>query len=148
VLYLEDFTLGAVFVLGATTVTEEAIIRFGREFDPQPFHVDPAEAERSAFGGLVASGWHVSSMFMRLLVDGLLHETAGLGGLGVDDMHFVVPVRPGDTLAGRAVVGEARPSKSKPDRGVLGLRMELVNQRGETAWYCTSWSLVQRRSVV
>jgi len=142
--YLEDFAVGDVFELGETTVTEEAIVRFGREFDPQPFHVDPAAARESPFGGLVASGWHVASIFMRLFVDSLLDDAGSLGGLGVDDMHWKVPVRPGDVLSGRAEVVEARPSRSNPERGVLGVRMQLVNQRGETAWYCTAYSLLRR----
>jgi acyl dehydratase len=79
---------------------------------------------------------------MRLFVDSLMSETANLGGLGVDDMHWKVPVRPGDILSGRATVLEARNSRSKPDRGILGLLMELSNQRGEIVWYGTSWSLV------
>ena len=85
---LEDFAVGDVFDLGETTVTEEEIIRFGREVDPQPFHVDPVAAKESAFGGLVASGWHVAGIFMRRFVDSLLRDAESLGGLGVDDMHW------------------------------------------------------------
>ena len=140
---LEDFAVGDVFDLGETTVTEEEIIRFGREFDPQPFHVDPVAAKESAFGGLVASGWHVASIFMRRFVDSLLRDAESLGGLGVDDMHWKVPVRPGDTLRASAEVLELRPSRSKPGQGVLGMRMQLVNQRGELTWYCTAYSLLR-----
>jgi acyl dehydratase len=139
--YLGDFPVGTEFELGSTVVTEESIIRFGREFDPQPFHIDPRAAEETSFGGLIASGWHVCSIFMRHFVDSLLSEAANLGGLGVDDMHWKVPVRPGDVLRAKAKVLETRLSSSKPDRGILGMLMELVNQRGEVVWYGTSWSL-------
>ena len=140
--YLGDFQVGTSFQLGSTTVTEEAIIRFGREFDPQLFHIDPEAAKSSSFGGLVASGLHTASIFMRLFVDGLMYDTANLGGLGMDDMHWRVPVRPGDTLTARTEVLGARPSRRKPDRGVLELRMELENQHGELVWDAVAWSLM------
>lgn len=139
--YLEDFPLGETFDLGSKTVTEEEIIRFAREFDPQPFHIDPERAKDGPYGGIIASGWHTCAIWMRLFVDSLLNDAANLGGLGVDDMHWKLPVRPGDTLTATARVVDVRPSCSKPDRGILGTRCELRNQRNELIWYGTSWSL-------
>jgi acyl dehydratase len=133
------------FELGERTVSEEEIIRFAREFDPQSFHVDTELARESSFGGLIASGWHTCSICSRLLVDSLFQDTANLGGLGVDEMRWIAPVRPGDTLIGRATVLEARPSKSKPDRGPVALRVELENQDGAIVWHATCWSLIRRR---
>src|SRR5258708_421531 len=99
--YFEDFQVGDIFDLGSTTVTEEEIISFARQFDPQPFHTDPVLAKDSIFGGLVASGWHTTAMFMRLFFDGLLHETASIASPGVDDVRWLKPVRPGDVLRAR-----------------------------------------------
>jgi acyl dehydratase len=142
--YLETFQKGMAFDLGATTVTEEEIVAFGRQFDPQVFHVDPDAAKATPFGGVIASGWHTCGIFMRLLVDSVLAQTAGLGGLGMDAMQWTVPVRPNDTLSARATVVEARPSRSIADAGILGLRCELTNQRDELVWHTTAWSLVRR----
>jgi acyl dehydratase len=143
--YLEDFPVGETFELGSKTVTEEEIIRFGREFDPQPFHIDPEAAAEGPFGGIIASGWHTCAIWMRLFVESLINDAANLGGLGIDDMHWKLPVRPGDTLTGTATVVDVRPSRSNPDRGILGIRCELTNQRNELVWYGTSWSLNRRK---
>jgi acyl dehydratase len=130
--YFEDFRVGEVIDLGEVTVTQESIIAFAREFDPQPFHIDPARARDSAFGGLVASGWHTASLYMRLLVDGLIARTANsMGSPGVDGIEWLQPVRPGDRLSGRVTVLEATPSRSRPDRGTIKTLGEMINQRGE-----------------
>jgi len=97
--YLEDFVVGERQSLGARTVTAEDIVDFARDYDPQPFHLDEAAAAKSAFGGLVASGWHVGAMAMRLLADNLLSKTASLGSPGLDKVQWLQPVRPGDTLS-------------------------------------------------
>ncbi len=130
-LLFDDFTLGQRFELGLTSVSEAEIIEFARLYDPQPFHVDPAAAALSPFGGVVASGWQTASLCMRLLVDGVLARTATLGSPGVDALRWLRPLRPGDTLHLRAVVCAMRPSESKLDRGVITLRLEAYNQRGE-----------------
>ena len=130
-LLFDDYTLGQRFDLGATSVSEAEIIAFARQYDPQPFHVDPAAAALSPFGGVVASGWQTASFCMRLLVDGLLSRTATLGSPGVDALRWLRPLRPGDTVHLRAVVSAMRPSESKPDRGVITLRLEAYNQRDE-----------------
>jgi acyl dehydratase len=145
-LYLEDLHVGDVFDLGRKTVTADEIVRFAREFDPQPFHIDPVAARDSTFGGLVASGWHTSSIFGRLLVDSLFNDVANLAGLGIDEVRFLGPVRPGDTLSGKAALLEARRSRSHAERGVVRLSCELVNQRDELVWSALCASLVRSRA--
>ncbi len=127
-LCFDDFTLGQSFDLGATTVSEAEIIAFARQFDPQPFHLDPDAAARTPFGGVVASGWHTASLCMRLLVDGLLCRTATLGSPGIDALRWLRPLRPGDTLRLTVSISAMRQSESKPDRGVVTLHMEAYNQ--------------------
>ena len=96
--YFEDMAVGDTDSYGSYTVTESEIIDFAEQFDPQPFHVDPEAAEQSHFGGLVASGWHTASLTMRLIVTGFLSETASQGALGVDELRWLAPLRPGDTI--------------------------------------------------
>lgn len=131
--YLEDFTPGETIEIGSTVITEEAIIAFAREFDPQPFHIDPARAAESVYGGLIASGWHTMGLFMRLAVDGLLNDTSSMGSPGVDQIRWLKPVRPGDTLRARMIINEITPSRSRADRGTLRSRGELFNGREELA---------------
>ena len=97
-LYFEDFELGRVYELGSVDVTEADILEFARRFDPQPFHVDPEAARQSVFGGLIASGWHTGAMWMRLYVDSLLDGAASMGSPGIEELRWLAPVRPGDTL--------------------------------------------------
>jgi acyl dehydratase len=106
-------------------------VAFARDWDPQPFHVDETAAAASIYGGLIASGWHTACVFMRLFVEGLLGRAAALGSPGIDELRWLRPVRPGDTLEGRLEVLEVRPSRSKPDRGMVRLRSVLVNQDQE-----------------
>jgi len=129
--YFDDFVVGEVIELGSVQVTEEAILEFAREFDPQPFHVDPDAARETPFGGLIASGWHTCSMFMRLMYDGLLADSTSQGSSGMEELRWLVPVRPGDTLAARCIVLDAQRSSTKPHRGTVMLRSEMVNQRDE-----------------
>ena len=130
--YFEDFRVGEVLQLGSRTVSEADIIDFARQFDPQPFHVDPVRAKASVFGGLIASGWHTASLFMRLLVDGFIDQVVeSLGSPGVDKVEWLKPVRPGDTLTGRLTIMELIPSKSRADRGTIKTRGEMINQKGE-----------------
>ena len=143
--YFEDFQVGDVFELGTTSVTEEEIIAFARQFDPQPFHVDPARARESVFGGIIASGWHTASLFMRLLVDNFLQETVSLGSPGVDEVRWLQPLRPGDTLRARFTILEARASKSRADMGILRSRSELFNQHDELVMTVIGVHLIGRR---
>ena len=143
--YFDDFAAGTSLDLGSKTVTEEEILRFAHEFDPQPFHVDQAAAAASIFGGLIASGWHTCALTMRLLVDGLLLKSASLGSPGVEQIRWLLPVRPGDTLSARVTVLESRPSQSKPDRGTLKIRTEVTNQRGELVMWMENFGMFGRR---
>jgi acyl dehydratase len=130
--YFEDFHVGEVIALGRRTVSEQDIVAFATEFDPQPFHIDPVLARASAFGGLIASGWHTAALYMRLLVDGFVGTVASsMGSPGVDKIEWLNPVRPGDTLTGRLTIAEMIPSKSRPDRGTIKTLGEMLNQRGE-----------------
>ena len=128
--YFEDFETGEVLELGSRTVTEDEIIEFARQFDPQPFHVDPGAAADSVFGGLIASGWHTGAMWMRLYVDNMLGSASAQGSPGVEELRWLAPVRPGDTLHGRLTVLETTPSGRRPDRGTVRIRGEMVNQDG------------------
>ncbi|MGZ8782391.1 MAG: MaoC family dehydratase [Gaiellaceae bacterium] len=144
-LYFEDFSAGQVVELGSVAVTESAIVDFARAFDPQPFHVDPEAAKESVFGGLIASGWHTGAMWMRLYVDSMLGGTAGRGSPGVEELRWLAPVRPGDTLTGRLTVLELSPSERNPDRGTVRIRGEMVNQDGFTVMAMTSRGHFGRR---
>ena len=143
--HFEDFRPGDVIELGSRTITKEAIIAFAKEFDPQVFHVDEEAAKQTIYGGLLARGWHTGSLLMRLLCDGLLARTASLGSPGIDELRWLKPVRPGDTLAGRMTVIESIPSRSKPDRGMVRSLMELRNQHGEVVLTVKGLSLLGRR---
>ena len=143
--YFEDFKPGDVIELGARTITKERILAFAREFDPQPFHTDEEAAKRSIYGGLLASGWHTGSLLMRILYDGLLHDAASLGSPGIDELRWLEPVRPGDTLAGRMSILEAIPSRSKPDRGIIRSLIEMRNQHGAVVLSIRGLSLIGRR---
>jgi acyl dehydratase len=143
--YFEDFKPGDVIELGSRTITKERILAFAREFDPQPFHTDEEAAKRSIYGGLLASGWHTGSLLMRILYDGLLKDTASLGSPGIDELRWLKPVRPDDTLAARMTILEAIPSRSKPDRGLIRSLMEMRNQNGEVVLTIRGLSLLGRR---
>jgi len=143
-LYFEDIEPGEVYELGTRTVTESEIVAFAREWDPQPFHTDPEAAKGSVFGGLIASGWHTGSMWMRMYVETML-GSAARGSPGIEELRWLAPVRPGDTLSGRLTVLEATPSATKPDRGTIRIRGEMVNQDGVTVMSMTSRGHFGRR---
>jgi acyl dehydratase len=134
----DDFAAGQVYELGSRTVTEDEIVDFARQFDPQPFHLDPDAAKESIFGGLIASGWHTGAMWMRLYVDSMLGSSSARGSPGIEELRWLAPVRPGDTLAGTLTVLETTPSATKPDRGTVRIRGEMVNQDGITVMSMTS----------
>jgi acyl dehydratase len=142
----EDFEPDQVFELGSHTVTEEEIVAFARQFDPQPFHVDADAAAESVFGGLIASGWHTGAMWMRLYVDSMLGDSDARGSPGVEELRWLAPVRPGDTLSGRLIVLETMPSATRPDRGTIRIRGEMVNQDGITVMSMTSRGHFGRRA--
>ena len=129
--YFEDYVISSVHECGPIKIDEEEIIEFARRFDPQPFHTDPELAKDSIYSGLIASGWHTASLMMRLIVDNYLSRVASLGSPGVDELRWLLPVRPGDKLSLRITVAEANRSKSRPDRGVVHSFVEVLNQNGE-----------------
>ena len=128
---LEDYVVGSVSEFGSIVVEEAEIIDFARRFDPQVFHTDPEAAKKSIYGGLIASGWHTASMMMRLIVEHYLPGARSLGSPGIDELRWVMPVRPGDKLSVRVTVKEANRSRSKPDRGVVRSFVEVLNQNRE-----------------
>ncbi|GHF48815.1 acyl dehydratase [Amycolatopsis bartoniae] len=143
--YFEDYVPGSTHEFGAVKVTEQEIVEFATRYDPQPFHVDAEAAAQSPFGGLIASGWHTASMMMRLLADNYLSPVSSLGSPGIDELRWPRPVRPDDELRLRVTVVEARPSKSKPDRGLVRTRIELLNQDDELVFSALALNLVRRR---
>ena len=143
--YLEDYVEGAVHVFGPVTITEEEIVRFGEQFDPQIFHTDPQRAKATVYGGLIASGWHTCGLFMRLFVTHYLPGSASLGSPGVDELRWLKPVRPGDALTLRITVHRVKPSRSKPDRGVLFSFCEMLNQDREVVSTMMAMNLIRYR---
>lgn len=144
--YWEDLPSGTVIDLGSYEVTEGEILEFARKYDPQPFHTDVNAAKDSIYGGLIASGWHTCAMSMRMLCDKLLLRAASLGSPGLDEIQWHRPVRPGDTLGGFMEVIESRPSRSKPDRGIIKSRWEVTNQDGEVVLTMVGNGMYRRRS--
>ena len=130
-LYFEDFTPGRIFNSESVVVDAAAIKAYAAQFDPQPFHLDEEAAKQTFFKGLAASGWHTVSMTMRLLVDGGLPIAGGIIGAGADEIRWPRATRPGDTLRVQSEVLEARPSKSRPDQGLIRVRMTTLNQNDE-----------------
>ena len=142
--YLEDFKVGETLELGSCHVSREEILEFARRYDPQPFHVDEAAARQSIYGGLIASGWHTTAMLMRLLVDSMVGAIS-MGSPGADEIRWLKPVRPGDTLTARAVILDVVPSRSKPDRGHMRAASEVFNQKGEKVMTMISRGIYARR---
>ena len=148
VYYLEDFAPGQSFKTGRVRVDRDKIFAFAREYDPQPYHLDEAAAQKSPFQGLAASGWHTAAMTMRLMVDGEFKPAGGILGVGFDQLSWPRAVRPGDELHAVSEILEVRPSKSKPDRGLITVRTTTFNQNGEPVMEFTGNLLVPRRAPV
>lgn len=144
--YFEDYVSGTTFEYGQISVSADQIIEFARRFDPQPIHVDPEAAARGPFGGLIASGWHTAGVMMRLLADHFISHVASMASPGVDEIRWLKPVRPGDTLSIRVTVLETRRSTSKPDRGVVRSLVEVLNQNREIVMTLKPMSIVRCRS--
>jgi acyl dehydratase len=143
--YFDDIVPGAKHEFGSITVGEADIIDFARKFDPQPFHLDVEAAKTGAFGGLAASGWHTASLMMRMLVDNVLWPESSMGSPGVDELRWIRPVRPGDTLSLRMTCIEATPSRSKPDRGLVRSYVEVLNQNQDVVMSVKTMVLFRRR---
>ena len=144
--YWEDFPVGKIMEFGGITVTAEEIMDFARKFDPQPFHLSEEGGKNSLFGGLCASGWHTCALAMRMMCDAYLLETASLGSPGLENIRWVKPVRPGDTLRVRCVVLEARPMESKPHVGLVLVRWEVLNQNNEEVAQMEGYGMYRRRN--
>lgn len=126
-------------------MTEEEIITFARQWDPQPFHVDPAAAKESIYGGIIASGWQTALLTMRLQVDNLLNNTDAQGSPGVENIRFRKPVRPGEGLSARYTVLVAEPSAGRPTLGKLLGRTELIDEGGDVVYQMDGWGFIGRR---
>ena len=134
--YFEDFPPGTLIDCGSRMVSKEEIIRFAREFDPQPFHIDEAAAAKTHFGGVVASGWHSGSLAMRMVVDNVMQDSSCMGSPGMDRMRWLKPLRADTRIHVKFRVLEAEPSKSRPDRGRLKVVFELYDDKGELLMDC------------
>lgn len=143
--WFEDYVPGAGGTFGPAEVTEAEIVAFATRFDRHTMHVDPEASRTGDFGGLIASGWHTTAVMMRLMVDHFLNEAASVASPGVDELRWHLPVRPGDLLRARFLVVSARASASRPDRGLVRTRIELLNQRDEVVMSQLMMNLIRRR---
>lgn len=143
--FFEDFVPGSTHEFGPTVLGEGEIVEFARRYDPQPIHTDPEWAQTGPFGGLIASGWHTAAAMMRLLVEQYLPPAASLASPGIDELRWLRPVRPGDELRVRVTVIETRPSRSKPDRGLLRSRIEVLGADGSAVMTLIALNLIRRR---
>ena len=143
--YFEDFHVGQRIPFDRYTVTQNEIIEFAKRYDPQVFHVDEGHSLTAELGGIMASGWHSTAIFMRLAVDAYLGNAAVLTSPGVDELRWLAPVRAGDVVTGEAVIEQARLSASKPDRGILTTSVRLWNQQEVDVLKMTTHAFVQTR---
>lgn len=145
-LWWEDLAVGDTRELGSLTVTEDEIVAFARQFDPQPFHLDHEAARHSVFGALCASGWHTCALAMRLMVTNFLHRTSSLGSPGLDSLRWLKPVFPGDTLTLRHSIVDKRPMNKRPDVGLVRTVWQMFNQHGEQVLQMEGWGMFRRRT--
>jgi acyl dehydratase len=144
--YFEDFAVGQTFASAKPLrVDKDDIFAFAKKYDPQPFHLDEAAARQSIFQGLSASGWHTAAITMRLITESDFKAAGGTIGLGFEAMRWPIPVRPGDELRIESEILELRPSKSRPDRGLMKVRTRTLNQNGEIVQELTANVMVPRR---
>jgi len=143
--YLDDFAVGQTFGSGRLRIDKERIKTFAAEFDPQPFHLDEEAARNTLFQGLAASGWHTAALTMRLLVESELKPAGGIVGAGFDEFRWPRPVRPGDELRVESEVLEVRPSKSRPEQGMIKVRTTTLNQNAEPVQISVGNLVVPRR---
>ncbi|OLZ40779.1 acyl dehydratase [Natrinema saccharevitans] len=143
--YYEDIEVGETREFGEYHVTKAEVLEFAERYDPQPFHTDEEAAEESAFGELVASGWHTAAMCMRMLVDGPIQDRASMGARGVDELRWKQPVKPGDTLSVRTEIVDKRVSESDPTRGYVDSKLEGINQDGDVVISWIGLGMIARR---
>ena len=145
--YLDDFTEGSIFETEGKTVSEAEILEFAFKYDPQSFHMDVEAAKEGPFGGLIASGIQTMAIGLRLLLQAQVFAPgASMGSPGMDELRWLKPVRPGDTLRMRGEVLEVKPSRSKPDRGILRYSMTIFNQYGEDVMSMVGIQIIKRRA--
>lgn len=143
--YFEDFEVGMTSEFGPRAITEAEIIDFAAQWDPQPFHLDGEAARASMYGGLIASGWHTGAMMMQLLTAHFVPRPGNLASPGLDELRWLRPVRPGDSLRVRLTVLEVRPSRSKPDRGLVRSRAEILDAEGSVVMTLVALNMMLRR---
>ncbi len=143
--YFEDYVPGSVFEYGSIAVTEDEILDFAKRFDPQSIHTDPHAAKEGPFGGLIASGWHTAAIMMRLFVQHYLSHVASMASPGIDELRWLLPVRPGDSLSIKVSVLEANRSRSKPDRGLVRSFIEVLNQNREVVMSLKAMNILRCR---
>jgi acyl dehydratase len=143
--YWEDLVTGSVRHLGSVTPSVEDIKEFAEQFDPQPFHIDEAAGRNSIFGSLCASGWHTCAMAMRLTVDNFLRESSSMGSPGLENLRWLKPVYPGDTIRLQHTITEARPLRSRLDTGLVRSVWEMFNQNGEKVLHMEGYGMFGRR---
>jgi acyl dehydratase len=144
--YWEDLQPGQVLDLGSISPSREEIIAFATQFDPQPFHLNEEAAKASVFGGLCASGWHTCAMAMRLMVTNFLQTAASLGSPGLENVKWMKPVFPGDTLRLQHHILESRPMRSRPEVGLVRTQWEMFNQHGDQVLHMEGWGMFRRRT--
>ena len=145
-IYFEDLVADVTRELGTHTFSRDEIVDFAQKFDPQPFHLDDAAGHASIYGGLIASGWHTCSMVMRMMCDTYMLQSASVGSPGIDNLKWLKPVRPGDTISARRTTLETRASKSKPDIGIVNNLWEVFNQDGEMVMSMQGYGMFRRRN--
>jgi acyl dehydratase len=143
--YLDDFEIGETWTSSPIAMTEDEIVTFARQYDPQPMHTDPQKAAESRFGGVIASGWHVVSLSMRAFIEGGGHHGTPAVGLGIDELRWRRPVRPGDVLTVTREVVSTERSKSRPQFGTLRTKVTVTNQEGEAVLTMVSLGQVPTR---
>ncbi len=143
--YLEDYSVGEVVEANGVSLSESDILDFALRYDPQPFHLDREAAQRSIFGGLIASGWQTGALALRMLIQAGLIGKGSMGSPGLDDVRFLKPVRPGDTLYAKARIESLRESASKPDRGIVLVQYWVENHTGETVMTFKANQLIAKR---
>ena len=144
-IWWEDLAIGQVRDLGSLSPTADEIVAFARQFDPQPFHLDPEAAKASVFGGLCASGWHTCSLAMKLMVTNFLHESSSLGSPGLENIQWLKPVFPGDTLRLQHRITEKRVMGKRPDVGLVRTIWEMFNQQGDKVLHMEGYGMFRLR---
>jgi len=145
--FFEDVQVGTVLEFGSKKMTRQEIIDFAKKYDPQPFHIDEEAAKDSIYGDVIASGWHTGSVTMRMMVDHMVNDRAGLGSPGFNNLKFRLPVRPGDTLRVRSTVMDKKRSRSRPEMGTIFGLVEVLNQKDEVVMSFESLGMIKAQTL-